>query len=236
MKRLGTFLAVAVLTLSCWMSVPSKAYAQGIWSGWGPGYYGWGGYGSGPWGWRGYGLGGSGAGFGGAPWYLNYSALPYYGYARSYYPLTPSYYATPNYYRRADPIDPAYITTTSTTGTTRANQGRQPNRAYIYVEVPANAQVFFNNTPMRQQGSRREFMTPPLQPNATGYTFEVTARWTENGKEHRDTRLIHVTPGGTTDVNFLADQDHVIPASTQSAPAAQGQVATPSPRSPSDGK
>jgi uncharacterized protein (TIGR03000 family) len=234
MKHQPAFLALAVLTLACWISVPSKSYAQlygrGPWGGWGPGYYGWGsyglgGYGLGVWNPVGLGLGG----YGSYPLYAGYNTVPNYGY-------TPfSYYASPTNYAPRDYVQPTYITLVSTASGRTENQNTRQNRAYVYVEVPANAQVFFDNTLMQQQGKHRVFKTPPLQPNETGYVFDVTARWTENGNEHREKRLIRVTPGGTTNVNFLPDRNGVIPAALQSAPAPQARPAEPPPR-PSDAK
>ncbi len=241
MKRPSAFVALAVLTLTCWLSLPSKSYAQAYlgspWGGWGLGGYGWGGYGLGGWGLGGYGLGGRGY-----PWYPSNYTWPNNGYTSAYSYMTPgyyatpsynttsNYYATPNYITPAAYVEPLHVTTTSITSTATANQGTRSNRASIYVEVPADAQVFFDSTAMHQKGSRRVFQTPPLQPNESGYSYEVTALWTENGKEHREKRTIRVTPGGTTDVNFLADQNSVTPASTQAAPASQA------PRNPGDGK
>jgi uncharacterized protein (TIGR03000 family) len=228
MRHLAGFLALAALTLSCWLGMPSKSYAQ--WFGWGPGTYGWGGYRSGGWGWGGY---------AGTPRYGSYLTAPNpsYSYASPGYNAMTNYYATPNYYTTtnyptaAAAVEPVYITTAAATVATPASQDPRPGRAYIYVDVPEDAQVMLNNTAMHTPGSRRVYRTPPLLPNETGYGFEVTARWKENGKEHRETRHIQVTPGGTTAVNFLADQNRVLPASFQGAPA----PAAP-PRSPGDRK
>ena len=39
-----------------------------------------------------------------------------------------------------------------------------PDRAYLEVRVPSdNALVFLNGTQMNQTGTRREFVTPPLE-------------------------------------------------------------------------
>lgn len=42
-----------------------------------------------------------------------------------------------------------------------------------------------------------------LEPYAKGYTYDVTARWTQNGKEQHATQTVRVVPGETTDVNFV---------------------------------
>jgi uncharacterized protein (TIGR03000 family) len=224
MKRPYVFLVLAVLTLSCKLSVPSKSYAQvPLWGGWGG--YGWGGYGMG-----GYGFGG----YRGYSGYPNSYLAAYNMYRPSYYNTTPNYFATRTAIAPVSYVEPVYITTTTASSTPAANQGTRPNRAHIYVNVPATAQVFINDTAMRQKGARREFMTPPLPPNDTGYTYEVTARWTEDSKEHRAKRTIRVTPGGTTSVNFLAAHN---PSAAETSPIvpASGTPATP-PRKASEGK
>jgi uncharacterized protein (TIGR03000 family) len=211
MKTPSAFLALAVLTLGCCLATPSPSSAQpfGGWSSYGVGPFGWGG-----WGWRGYGY---------APYGTNYIRPP-------------AGYMSPNYTNYAAPvnvIEPIYVTTTTATGTP-VTHGTHQQHAFIYVDVPAHATLFFDGTEMHEQGSRRVFQTPPLQPNATGYSYELTARWSENGKEHVDKRQVRVTPGGSTTVNFLSGHDHQPPAALQSGPPT-GQVAVPA-RHPGDNK
>ena len=192
--------------------MPTDSYAQRSRGGFGRGFGGYGrGIGYGGLGYRGfgYGLGGYGLGYGGLGYYgLGYGGWGYpyyggYGYGLgSYY--SPYYYSSPTY------VTPYYSSTIVPTtsyqslypATTQSTA--DPTRAHIHVHVPPNAQVLFDNTPTREQGTDRDFVTPPLQPNAKGYTYEVTARWNQNGQEHRESRTIRVTPGGTTDVNFLS--------------------------------
>jgi len=73
-------------------------------------------------------------------------------------------------------------------------------RAYIEVRVPDDAEVFFDNTATKQTGANRSFMTPPLEKGT--YSFEVSVRWMADGKAHKETRNIRLTPGQTVNVDF----------------------------------
>jgi uncharacterized protein (TIGR03000 family) len=73
--------------------------------------------------------------------------------------------------------------------------------ARISVKVPAGARVSFDGTPTSSMGSVREFTSPPLTPNSR-YTYQVQARWDENGREVTQTQQVEVRAGGHTDVSF----------------------------------
>jgi uncharacterized protein (TIGR03000 family) len=75
--------------------------------------------------------------------------------------------------------------------------------ASIHVRVPENAQVFFDDTPTTQTGRDRMFATAPLD-SGKNYTYTISARWTENGQERRDSRTVRLNLGGTVDVDFTA--------------------------------
>lgn len=226
MRRRFAFVVLTVLTLACWSSAPTPAHAWG---------HGWGGWGYGGWGYGGWGWGGGG--YGGYPYYAGWGGYPYYGgwgwggypyYAGSY--MTPLYYTTPYYVSDVVYSGPVYAASNPVSSyqslypaaTTVETPPR--DQAYIRVQVPANAQVLFDDTPMRQTGTDRLFRTPPLQPKAGGYSYEVTARWMANGKEHRENRVIHVTPGQTTSVNFIAQRDSSAPSTVQPAGAPAEQA------------
>lgn len=227
MNRL-TFLPLALIALVCWLSTPNRAHAQVVF-GLGLGGEARGGYpfggpggGVGAWGWGGWGYGGYGYG------YVPNVRRSYYGYA------SPGYY-TQNYSAPSTYVEPIHISTAGPTGGPGPSHGTHPEVAHVYVDLPASAQLFFDDTLMHEQGSRRVFRTPPLQPNDNGYPYELTARWTEDGKEQRVKRVIRVMPGGTTHVNFLAGDSNSTPASTQSAPVPPTGAAAP-PRATDDGK
>jgi uncharacterized protein (TIGR03000 family) len=73
--------------------------------------------------------------------------------------------------------------------------------AYIRVRVPAGAQVFFDDNPTAQMGTDRLFVTPPLD-RGERYSYVVSARWMEGGKERRESRTVPVAPGQTAAVDF----------------------------------
>jgi uncharacterized protein (TIGR03000 family) len=75
--------------------------------------------------------------------------------------------------------------------------------AVIHVHVPADAQVSFEGTPTRQTGSDRLFLSPPLDPAQT-YTYDISARWLQDGKERREERTVSVRAGHTVNVDFGA--------------------------------
>jgi uncharacterized protein (TIGR03000 family) len=70
----------------------------------------------------------------------------------------------------------------------------------VTVKVPAEAQLWFNNTLTTTRGTVRQFDSPPL---ASGnYVYNVKARWTENGHEVTQTQRVEVTGGAQVDVSF----------------------------------
>jgi uncharacterized protein (TIGR03000 family) len=229
MRRRFAFSMVATLTLACWTSTPTTAHAWGHhyggygWGGYGG--YGWGGYGG--YGWGGYGGWGGYRGWGwGYPYYGSYGGYGGYGwgypsyFGSSYY--SPGYYSTPYYYSYAPSVAysaPMYVASGPVTSyqsfypTTATSQTPPPNRAYIQVDVPPNAELSFDGKQMQQTGPVRQFQTPPLAPQAGGYIYDVTARWMENGKEQHASRTVHVRPGQRTEVN-LTRPNETTPAST----------------------
>jgi uncharacterized protein (TIGR03000 family) len=74
---------------------------------------------------------------------------------------------------------------------------------YVHVRVPPAAQVLFDNAPTQQKGPDRVFVTPPLD-GSRGGSYQVTARWTQNGAPINVTRMVPVMPGRTVDVDFTS--------------------------------
>jgi uncharacterized protein (TIGR03000 family) len=74
--------------------------------------------------------------------------------------------------------------------------------ATIDVHVPTNAEVWFDDTPTDQAGEWRTFTSPPLRPDQVFY-YKVRARWNDNGKTVEETRMIEVSAGKTTTVDFI---------------------------------
>ena len=81
---------------------------------------------------------------------------------------------------------------------------RKPPRskhAHVTVYVPADAELWFDDVKKKATGPVREFVTPELKPDHH-YTYEVRARWRENGREVTQTRKAVVTAGANAEVDF----------------------------------
>jgi uncharacterized protein (TIGR03000 family) len=79
--------------------------------------------------------------------------------------------------------------------------GSEAARAEVLVRLPrADAELWFDNTPTKQTGKVRRFYTPPL---ASGrYTYEVRARWQEDGRWRQEVRSIYLHAGDVLEVDF----------------------------------
>jgi uncharacterized protein (TIGR03000 family) len=71
----------------------------------------------------------------------------------------------------------------------------------VTIKVPADAQVWFDGAPTKSTGTSREFQTPPLT-HGRQYSYEVRARWNENGREVTQTQYVHFTAGAPVEVDF----------------------------------
>jgi uncharacterized protein (TIGR03000 family) len=214
MTRQRVFLALPAVALACVLLVPETSFAQlRGWrgSGWsGSGYGGYNNYGGmytpgTTWG-GGYNGYGNPYGYGGnyyQPGYQGFQTMPYYGSnmqldgGTGYANVVPS-----------GDYQSFYPTQGNMQGMSQQGMGMQQgmdnNRARIHVRVPADAQVMFDNSPTRQMGSERNFVTPPLEGNFR-YTYEISARWRDaNGKERQENRTVRLTPGQTANVDFTA--------------------------------
>jgi len=191
-------------------------HAYGGYGGHGYGGYGYGGYGHG---YAGYGYHGYG-GYGYFPYYgygygLGYRYYPNFGYG--YYGYSPYVYGS--YYpgvvvgssafyppvTGGTTVAPAAYTNV---GTTNAGTGivAQP-AAMVEVHVPANAQVWIEGDLTRQQGAVRVFKSPPLQIGKS-FSYDVKARWMENGKPVEREKQVHVEAGELSVVNFTTPATH----------------------------
>jgi uncharacterized protein (TIGR03000 family) len=143
------------------------------WGGWGWPYYGLGGYG--------YGYPDYGSTYGTAPGYVDYG---------SYYP----------------PVDSTGYVAPADYGVAAPAYGAAPapdNEARITLNVPVDAEVWFDGVKTRQAGPTREFVSPPLTPGQS-YTYRVRARWTENGRPVEQERDIRVRANQQTVETFAA--------------------------------
>jgi len=176
-------------------------YSGGFYASYGnrPYYGGYGGYGLGGYGYGGYPYGygygrgvniGIGTGYYGGYGYSNYG----YGYSPSYYSggsyTYPSYaYNPPTVdYQSFYPPDSGYSQQTN-------------NSATVRVMVPADAELWFDGSATQQRGPMREFQTPPLAPDRT-FTYQIRARWTQNGQPMDQTRQVQVQANRMAVVDF----------------------------------
>jgi len=84
--------------------------------------------------------------------------------------------------------------------------------AHITVRVPANAKVWFDRWITTATGPVRRFNTTPLAPGQ--YTYEVRARWTENGRDITQTQPVVFSPGAHTTADFpIQSRARVLPRS-----------------------
>jgi uncharacterized protein (TIGR03000 family) len=79
-----------------------------------------------------------------------------------------------------------------------------PAVALFRVRVPEDATVWFSNEKTTQGGGERLFVTPPLAEKQV-FTYEVRARWRQDGKDMERTRKVVVHPGDRVTVDFLGE-------------------------------
>jgi uncharacterized protein (TIGR03000 family) len=71
----------------------------------------------------------------------------------------------------------------------------------LTVRVPENAEVWINGTKMTRTGTEREFASPPLT-SGKDYSYDVRARWVEDGREVERTRKITFHAGERRNIDF----------------------------------
>ena len=163
--------------------------------GYGP-YYGWG---------LGYGLGWPYAYSYGDNWPYTYSYGDNWPYTYSYGDNWPYDYNLPYYDVTPPVVSNPPITSSDMTSTGDLGYYPPPpptdNTVNVRVIVPANAEVWFDDSATQQRGSVREFVSPPLTPGRQ-YTYEIRARWREGDHDVTRTRNVNVQAGQTVTVDF----------------------------------
>jgi len=134
------------------------------------------------------------------------SAWSNYNGAWGNYPATGStgYYSgsgAPSYYGGSYPM-------AGGSGYAYGNRPRtEQNAALVNVRLPdPNAEVWIDGKKTQSKGTVREFESPPLDPGKN-YTYEVKARWTENGKDREVTKTVPVRANGVATADFTASAD-----------------------------
>jgi len=141
---------------------------------------------------------------------------PYYG-AYGFDTYNPYYYDTYPYADSSPTYDSYDMADGSNGGTTVASPSPADNETHMTVNVPADAQILVDGVPMTSTGPVRHFHSPPLTPGRD-YSYNVEARWNDNGKEVTKTQKVSVSAGSHPTVNF--------PVARETAPqmsAAQSQ-------------
>jgi uncharacterized protein (TIGR03000 family) len=81
----------------------------------------------------------------------------------------------------------------------------------LNVQVPADAEVWLDGNKTKQAGANRQFVSPPLQAGYE-YTYEVRARWKENGQDVEETRNVKVRTGARLNIAFPSAEANKLPA------------------------
>jgi len=96
-----------------------------------------------------------------------------------------------------------FATLPFSTVATKVSSGDDPSAgtaAQLTVKVPADALVWFDGVQTTTTGPVRTYQSPPLAQGQ--YSYEVRARWNENGREVTQTQQVGFTPGAYVEVDF----------------------------------
>jgi uncharacterized protein (TIGR03000 family) len=82
-----------------------------------------------------------------------------------------------------------------------AAKAPEARNARVVVQVPADARVWFDDNQTGQKGSLRRFVTPGLTPGEK-FTYEIRARWKQDGRDVEQTQTVAVQAGSEYQVTF----------------------------------
>jgi uncharacterized protein (TIGR03000 family) len=161
-----------------------------------------------------------------SPWGWGWYGWPYgVGYWPAYNYLTPTVVDNSSYYYTPPVVDTDLSTAPGYEGPLPISEAPpQDGMAHLMVRVPADAQLSFDGTPTQQTGPQREFVSPTLTPGQD-YTYEIKARWTEDGKTVDRTRTVHVRANDWISVD-MTQPDKAVPK----APANPAPPPPPAPK------
>jgi uncharacterized protein (TIGR03000 family) len=80
--------------------------------------------------------------------------------------------------------------------------------ARIWLRVPRDAKVWFNDQETTLTGRHRRFVSPSLIPGKT-YTYKIRVRWMKDGKAVMDERNIEFRAGESVPIDFTQPDDRV---------------------------
>lgn len=233
LKRWFVFTGVLALAATAILMLPVPVLAQhhggygghsGVNVGVGPGgvFVGTGrGYGYGPYNGGYYGSGWGNRWYGNG-WNGGFAYPNYYGYSGNwYYPETYSYSYSPDYYNSqyqypqnwnsAQGNFADYSAQPNMSGqfygapSYSIHQQQNPDSALITVRVPRDATIWFENHETKQKGLIRDFVSPALKRDQD-FTYDIKAKWMQDGKDVTQTRHVTVRAGSHTNVDFLPNQ------------------------------
>ncbi len=75
------------------------------------------------------------------------------------------------------------------------------NAAHIRMKLPGDAAVWVEGIKTSQRGPVRSFVSPPLDPDKRS-SYQVRARWTEDGRIVEQTRQVNLRANAWTTVDF----------------------------------
>jgi uncharacterized protein (TIGR03000 family) len=150
-----------------------------------------------------------------SPGWWGFNWWPYYSYPMYYsdiYSWNTPYYSSPVYNQWYDttpqlPEDYAPQMPPVDSGAAPAEDGS----VHLAIRVPTDAEIFVDGAATRMTGTVRRFVSPALEAGKQ-YTYEVTARWTEGGREVVQTRRLNVAAGQNLNVDFTQPEAESIAA------------------------
>jgi uncharacterized protein (TIGR03000 family) len=89
--------------------------------------------------------------------------------------------------------------------------------AWIELQVPADARVWFGGEETTQKGTLRQFVSPPLAPGRQ-YTYEVRASWKEGGREVTESRRLNLGAGNRLSASFPLVANNLATGKSVSSP------------------
>lgn len=185
-------------------------YHAGYLGGYSGGYrHGLGGYYYPSYGYRSYGYYPFGYGYGSSPYGYGSGYSPYYYSPYSYYGYPYSYGGSPYYggyssYNLGSylPLSSGMTTQPATyASSTVPVSAQNTSVGRITLNVPANAEVWFDGTKTTSTGSIRVYTSPSLNPGQS-YSYDIRARWEENGKPVEQTQHVSFSPGNHISLTF----------------------------------
>jgi uncharacterized protein (TIGR03000 family) len=122
---------------------------------------------------------------------------------------SPTYYPAYQYY--VVPGSNPVVARNPMSLATEEEQEVRANSASILVQVPANAEIWFDNSKTKSTGSLRTFVSPPLESGKT-FTYVIHARWTDSsGKVIDQTKRVEVQAGQRSRADFTSPVEKNMP-------------------------